>query len=485
MNRSDKLKSKTLNGLVWAFFDAIGLQGIQFIVVLVLARLLSPSEFGIIAMLTIFTSIAYSLIDSGFSTAIIQKKNATVIDETSVFHFNIFIGLITTLLFWFAAPWIASFYNEPDLTLLARVLSITLFIDSLGIIHYTLMKKSIDFKKLTKIGVIASIFSGAIGITMAYNDFGVWSLVGFTISNKLFRLILYWVLNRWRPGLIFSISSLRSMFSYGSNIVLVGLMNTFFNHLYSLVIGKFFSAAELGYYSRAKSLQQVFVQNISGIVSRVTFSVYSEIQDDKIRLKRGSKKIIASVALITFPIMMGLYVVSKPLIVVLLTVKWLASVPYLQLLCGIGLIAPLNTINLNVLKAIGLSGLLFRLELFKKALIIIAILFTYQSGIKIMIIGQFVVYLLSYFLNLHYISKLIGYHKFEQIKDIFPNFILAGIMAYGIHLFTFFQIDNQFILLLIQVISAIIFYILLCFVFKVPSFFELLNIMKLKIQKSK
>lgn len=481
---SGRLKSKTLNGIFWAFFDAVGLQAIQFIIVIILARILSPAEFGIIAMLTIFTSIAYSLIDSGFSTAIIQKKNATIVDETSVFYFNIFIGLLTTLILWITAPWIASFYNEPELTLLTRVLSITLFIDSLGIMHYTLMKKSIDFKKLTKISVIASVLSGIIGISMAYNDFGVWSLVGYTICNKFFRLILYWILNTWRPILIFSISSLRSMFTYGSNIVFIGLMETFFNHLYSLVIGKFFSASDLGYYSRAKSLQQVIVQNISGIVSRVTFSVFSEIQDDKKRLKRVSKKIISSVALLTFPIMMGLYVVSKPLIVVLLSSKWLASVPYLQLLCGVGLTVPLNTINLNVLKAIGLSGLLFRLELFKKVLIVIAILLTYQSGIKTMIVGQVVVYSLSYLLNIYFTSKFIGYNYFEQITDIIPSFILAVVMAYCIHLFTFIQIDSHFLLLIIQVTAAIILYILLCIIFKVSSFFELYNIVKSKIQKN-
>tara|TARA_Y100001958_G_scaffold97167_1_gene66970 strand:- start:11927 stop:13375 length:1449 start_codon:yes stop_codon:yes gene_type:complete len=480
---SSRLKSKTLSGIFWAFFDAIGLQAIQFIIVIILARILSPAEFGIIAMLTIFTSIAYSLIDSGFSTAIIQKKNATIIDETSVFYFNIFIGLLTTLILWITAPWIASFYNEPELTFLTRVLSITLFIDSVGIMHYTLMKKSIDFKKLTKISVIASVFSGIVGIGMAYNNFGVWSLVGYTISNKLFRLILYWTLNTWRPILVFSISSLRSMFNYGSNIVFIGLMDTFFNHIYLLVIGKFFSASDLGYYSRAKSLQQALVQNISGIVSRVTFSVFSEIQDDKKRLKRVSKKIISSVALLTFPTIMGLYVVSKPLIVVLLSSKWLASVPYLQLLCGLGLTVPLNTINLNVLKAIGLSGLLFRLELFKKVLIVIAILLTYQSGIKTMIIGQVVVYSLSYLLNIYFTSKFISYNFFEQIIDIFPSFILAVIMAYCIHLFTFIQINNQFLLLIIQVTAAIILYISLCIIFKISSFFELYNIVKNKIQK--
>jgi len=481
--KQDKLKSKTLNGLLWAFFDAVGLQGIQFVILLVLARILQPAEFGIIAMLTVFISVAYSLIDSGYASALIQKKNSTFEDENSVFYFTIFMGVITTSLLWFSAPWIASFYNEPSLTLLARVLSITLFIDSLGTIHYTLMKKAVDFKKLTKISVIASIFSGTIGIVMAFNDFGVWSLVGYTVSNKLFRLVLYWVFNRWRPRLIFSISSLRSMFGYGSNILFIGLLDTFFNHLYALVIGKFFSAADLGYYARAKSLQQIPVQNISGIVSRVTFPIFSKIQDDKIRLKRGLKKTIASVALITFPMMIGLYVVSKPLIIFLLTSKWSPSVPYLQLLCGIGLTAPLNRINLNILKAIGLSDLLFRLELFKKALIVIAILITYQRGIKIMIIGQVVVYLLSYFLNLYYISKLIGYHKFEQIKDIFPSFILASIMGFGIYLFTFIQIDNQFLLLIIQSISGTVFYALLCYVFKVPSFFELFSIIKLKLQK--
>ena len=476
----DKLKTKTLKGFLWAFFDAVGYQGVQFIVMLILARILEPAEFGLIAMLTIFISLSQVFLDSGFATALIQKKNADYIDENSIFYFNILAGVITVFILWFLAPWIGSFYNEPELISLTRVLSITLFIDSFGIIHYTLLKRAIDFKKLAKVSLISSVLSGIIAISMAYNNFGVWSLVLYTICNKSFRLILYWLYSNWRPKLIFSFKSLYSMFNYGSNVLFISILETVFNNLYLIVIGKLFSPADLGYYSRAKSLQQIPVQNISGIVSRVTFPTFSKIQDDKTRLRRGLKKSVSTVALITLPMMIGLYILAKPVVLVLLTTKWLPSVPYLQLLCVIGLTYPLNIINLNVLKAIGRSGLLFRLELLKKIIIVFAIIITYQEGIEMMIIGQIIVYSFSYLWNLHYVGKSIDYKMSEQLKDISPIFILACIMGLGIYLLTFIQVENIFLLLLLQIVFGIIFYALLCYALKLSSFMEAYKIIKTK-----
>jgi teichuronic acid exporter len=473
--KHDNFRAKALKGFLWAFFDAVSLQGVQFIILLILARILQPAEFGLIAMLTIFISLAYSFIDSGYSSALIQKKEATYVDESSIFYFTILIGVITSSLFWFFAPWIADFYNEPSLTSLARVLSITLFIDSLGITHYTLMKKAINFKLLTKISLIASVLSGIIGIIMAFNKFGVWSLVVYTFSNKLFRLILYWIYNSWRPGLIFSITSLRSMFSYGSNILFIGLLETIFKNIYTLIIGKYFSAADLGYYSRAKSLQQIPVDNISGIISRVTFPIFSKLQDDKVRLKMGFKKIIASTALITFPTMIVLCIVAKPLVIVLITSKWLPSVPYLQLLCGFGLTYPLIRINFNILKAIGLSGLLFKIELFIKALIGFSILITYQWGIEIMIKGHIIVSLLSYLLSLYYTARFIDYSMTQQIKDLLPIFFISFLMGCVIISLSYFEIENQLLLLITSVLTGFIFYIIFCHIFKISAYLELLK----------
>ena len=476
-----KLKEKTLNALFWAFFDAVGLQAIQFIIVIFLARILEPVEFGLIAMITVFISICSSFIDSGFSSALIQKKNASYVDENSIFYFTIIMGVITALLFWFSSISIASFYNEPRLISLSKVLSLTLFIDSLGNIHYTLFKKSVDFKTLTKISFISSLASGIVSIIMAFNGFGVWSLVVFILVNKSFRLILYWYLSTWKPALMFSLSSLRSMFRYGSNILLIGLLNNIFNNIYLLVIGKLFSATDLGYYSRAKSLQYVPVQNIAAISSRVTFPIFSKIQNDKTTLTRGLKKSISTIALITFPIMIGIFVTAKPLVIVLLSNKWLPSVIYLKLLCGVGLFYPLNRINLDTIKAIGLSNLLLKLQLLKKIMIVFAIFITYQWGIEAMIYGQIIVHFFSYIFNLHHTSKYVNFRLFDQIKDICFSFILSLIMGVIIYFFNYFDLSNQFLLLLLQSFSGLFIYITLCYFLKLPAFLELYNIIKSKI----
>jgi teichuronic acid exporter len=481
---SDTLRKKTINGLFWAFLDIIGMQGIMFIILLVLARILQPSEFGLIAMLTIFIAVAQSILDSGYSAALIQKKNANHKDESSIFYFNILMGFITTGLLYFSAKWIASFYNEPALISLTHVMSFTILIDSFGIIHYSIMKRSFSFKKLTMISIIASFLSGIIGISMAYKGLGVWSLVWFTLFNKLFRLCLYWIFNSWRPGLEFSFKSLRSMFVYGSNLLFVGLLETIFNNLYFLVIGKLFSPADLGYYSRAKSLQQIPVQNISGIVNRVTFPVFSKIQDDSKRMKRGLKKGVSTMALITFPMMIGLAVVAKPLVIVLLTTKWLPSVLFLQLLCGVGLTYPLSTINLNVLKAQGRSSLFFKLEFLKKAVIVIAIIVTYPFGIEAMICGQIVVHTVSYLWNSYFVGKSIDYSLVEQLKDIIPTLIIACLMGIGIYVIDYADINNQLLLLIIQLIIGIALYIILCYTFKLSSFIELFEIVKIKLIKT-
>jgi len=474
----NNLKTKTVLGFFWAFIDAVGYQGIQFFVLIILARILQPAEFGLIAMLTIFISLGQVFIDSGFATALIQKKKANYIDENSIFYFNIFCGIVSFILLWSAAPLISRFFNEPSLIILTRVLSFTFIIDSLGILQYTLMKRSINFHKLAKISLIASSLSGIIAISMAYNDLGVWSLVGYTVFNKLFRLCLYWIFNTWRPGLIFSLNSLRSMFNYGINILFVSLLQTVFNNLYFLVIAKLFTPADLGYYSRANSLQKIPVQNISGILSRVTFPIFSKIQDENIRLKRGVKKTISSAAFITFPLMIGLYILAKPLVIVLLTSKWLPSVPYLELLCFIGMIYPLNTINLNILKSIGKSKLLFRLELFQKILVVFAIIITYKSGIENMIIGQIAVYLLGYICNIYYVGLSLNYSVLEQLKDIYLVFVLSVFMGFFIFLMSFINIYSIHLLLFIQIFIGVLSYFLLCYIFKVSIFMESVRYLK-------
>lgn len=474
------LRSRTLHGLLWSFTERIGAQGIQLAISIILARLLLPEQFGLIAMLVVFMAVAESFVDSGFGSALIQKENATYIDECSIFYFNILVGGLAAGLLCLAAPWIAALYNQPMLTPLTRVLSLNLIINSFGLVQTSLLTRHIDFKTQLKVSVMATLLSGTIGIIMAYGGFGVWSLVAQSLSMNLFRTILLWIFHRWRPALRFSLASLRTMFAFGSKLLLSGLLDRFFQNIYLLVIGKIFTPAALGFYSRAQRLQELPVQNIQSSVSRVTFPVFSSIQQDKPRLKEGVRKALMTLAMVNFPMMIGLAVVAKPLVLILLTDKWLPCVSYLRLFCLVGMLYPLHAINLNVLRAQGRSDLFLRLEIFKKVLIVVAILITYRWGILSLLIGQIVTSVLSYFVNTHYTGKLLRYPMTQQVRDIMPSLILAAVMGGAISMFHYVPISSNVLLLLVQIVAGILVYLFLCRLCYIPSFMDMIALAKPK-----
>lgn len=474
------LKSKTLQALFWSFLERFGQQGIQFIIGIILARLLLPEDFGLIAMLTIFISIAHLFIDSGFGNALIQKKNTRYIDECSIFYFNIFLGCFSTFLLCLGAPWIAVFYNQPILKPLIYALSLNLIISALCLIQTTLLRKRVDFKTLLKISLIASIVSGAIGIIMALNGFGVWSLVTQSLSSNILRTALMWLFNSWRPSLAFSFISLRDMLSFSSRLLASGIINTVSKNIYLAVIGKLFPPADLGFYSRADRLQQLPVSNMARIISRVTFPVFSSIQDNKPRLKKGTRKALIMLVMINFPMMIGLITVARPLVLVLLTDQWAPCIPYLQLLCGVGLLYPLHVINLNVLLAQGRSDLFFRLEVIKAILEIVMIAITYRWGIVVMICGQIIISCLSYFLNAYYTGKMLDYPITEQIKDLMPILALSIIMGFGVHAISYGPVTGHALLLIFQIIGGLILYAGLCYIFRIAVFMEFMEMARAK-----
>lgn len=451
----------------------MGTRGVQFVIGIVLARLLSPEHFGLIGMLMIFMAVAQSLIDSGFQAALIQKREATRADTCSVFYFNILVGLTVAGLLCVVAPWIAAFYNQPILTSLTRALSLTIVISSFGQIQTTILTKRIDFKSLTKVNLFAGVLSGIVGISLAAAGFGVWSLAVQHISRAFIGTVYVWLLNIWRPALIFSFKSLREMFGFGSRILASGLINRTFENLYPLVIGKLFSATDLGVFTRAKAMQELPSQTLSSMVGRVTFPVFSSIQDDPVRLKRGLKKALILLALANFPMMIGLAVIARPLVFVLLTEKWAQSIPYLQLLCLAGLLFPVLVMNSNLLFALGRSKLFLRLEVIKKVLIVINIAITWRWGISAMICGMIVISIVELSLNSYYTGVLIGYPIREQLYDLFPGLIMAvlmGIVVYAVGLLPF---PNQWSMLLVQIFTGTVMYVCLCRVFRLKAFLEM------------
>ena len=423
------LKQKTISGLIWSAVDTFAGQGIQFIVGIVLARILSPREFGLIGMITIFIAISQSFIDSGFSNALIRKKHCTSDDYSTVFYFNLATGIVFFGGLFLAAPAITSFFDEPALKSIVPVLGFVLIINSLTIIQRTILTKRIDFKLQTRISVIAATGSGAVGITLALLNYGVWSLVALQISREALNSFFLWLWNRWKPILVFNKNSFKELFGFGSKLLVSGLIDTAYRNIYYLVIAKYFSAVELGYYTRAAQFIDLPSKNLNGVIGRVSYPVLSSIQDDIPRLRANYQIIIRSTMFITFVLMLGMAATAKPMVLTLIGEKWLPSVIYLQMLCFVGMFYPLHALNLNMLKVQGRSDLFLRLEIIKKFLAVPTIIIGVVWGIKIMIAGMMFNTLIGYYLNSYWSGKKIGYSFKQQIRDILPSFLLAVVVS--------------------------------------------------------
>lgn len=479
------LKATTISSIIWSATDRLGSQGIQFVISIILARILLPEQFGLIAMLAIFFAVAQSIMDSGFGSALIQKKDASYLDECSIFYFNIILGFVSACAIYFIAPLIAEFYDQPILEPLTKFLSLSLIINSFSLVQFTLLSKRLDFKGNAKISLITTLISGCIGISLALKGWEVWALAVQQVVSNICRTVLLWIISSWRPAMIFSFNSLQQMFGYGSKMLLAGLLDTMFTNLYLIVIGKIFAPASLGFYTRAQSLRDMVSMNFTQIVSRVMFPVFSSIQDEPEKMKRGVKKSIIISTYLIFPAMLGLASVAEPLVVILFTEKWLPSVPYLKLLCLAGMLLPLQAFNLSVIKSIGRSDIYLLLEVLKKILIVFTIAITWRWGIIAIIYGQIVLSVLSYILNSFFTRYLINYPVEEQFKDIMPALMLSFIMGsilYYIPVSTF--TTNMFLILVLKILLGAAIYISLSYVFKVPLFFELIHTMKLRLKKN-
>lgn len=423
------LKQKTVSGLLWSFIDQFANQGINFIVGIILARLLSPREFGLIGMITVFIAISISFIDSGFSSALIRKKDCSETDYSTVFFFNLATAIIFFGLLLLFAPAIGNFFNESEIIPIIQILGIVIIINSLTLIQSTILIKRINFKLQARISVIASVGSGIIALTMAFSGYGVWSLVAHQLSRQTLNSVFLWLWNRWKPLLFFSKQSFKELFGFGSKLLLSGLIDTIYRNIYYLVIGKYFSAQELGYFTRANSFKNLPSQNLNSIISRVTYPVLASIQDDIPRLKTSYKKLIRSIMFITFVLMLGMAAVAESMTLTLIGEKWLPSVIYLQMLCFVGMFYPLHALNLNMLQVQGRSDLVLKLEIIKKILAVPTIFIGIFWGIKVMIAGMIVNTVIAYYLNSYWSGRMIGYSFKQQVKDILPSFFLALAMA--------------------------------------------------------
>lgn len=452
-----------IKGFLWSGVERVVPQIVQFGMSIILARMLLPDEYGLIGMLAIFFGVATTFADAGLSSGLIQSKEITKDAETSVFFMNVIAGLSLTLLLCTLSPLASKFYHQPHLTMLLCVLSLQVLISSFGIVQYALLTRNMDFKAQAIISTIATLVSGVVGIALAWKKFGVWSLVGQSLSCNLMSVTLVWIIRPWRPAGRFRWASIRSLWPFSSRLLAAGLLSTIFDNMYSIIIGRLYKPADLGYFNRASSLAQLPAGAIMGIIGRVTFPVFSRMQENKALLRVNFRKTIRILAAFHFPGMVCLAVIAGPLVRCLLTDKWNPCVPYLQVLCFSGLLYPLHAIHLNVLTALGRSDLFLKLEFIKRILMIATIAITFSYGVMAMVWGVLGLSVLCYGVNGYYTCKLIGYGWIDQGKDLLP--ILAASLVTGLAASSTTEIIlvNDWLLLSIQLLIGIVVYGLFSF----------------------
>lgn len=444
-----------------------------------MARILSPEDYGAIAMLAIFVAISQSFIDSGFSNALIRKVDRTEKDYATVFYFNIVVGIVFYLILFFTSPLIASFYNTPILEPLTKVIALNLFFNSMCVVQQARLTIRLDFKTQAVVSLISVVLSGAVGLWMAHAGYGVWSLAIQTVLQTAFRMVFFWLLAKWRPIEKFSKESFKEMFSYGSKLLASGLLDTIYRNVYTIIIGKVFSSSTLGYYSRADQFAQFPSSNLTGILQRVTFPILSTIQNEEERLRINYRKFLRLSAFIVFPLMIGLAAVAEPFIYLVLTPKWAGIVPVLQVICLAYMWYPIHAINLNLLQVKGRSDLFLKLEIIKKGNITLMLLLTVPLGILAICIGKIINSILSLVINTYYTGKLIRVGFFMQMRDILP-ILLNCVAMYLVITVVIHFIPNHLLKLAIGILSGVFYYITMASLFKSAELKELLLIIKRK-----
>lgn len=455
----DNLKQKTVNALKWSTVDRFGQQGVQFFIGIILARLLSPEDFGLLGIIMIFAALSFVLVESGFGQALIRKKDATDTDFNTIFYFNIFTSVLLYLILFFLTPLIAQYFNQPQLALIGRVIFIAILFNAFYLVPYTMSVKYMDFKSIAKVNLIATSLSGFLGVLLAFMHFGIWALVAQQVSFHFFRLIAYRFFVKWKPKLLFSFGVIREFWGFSINILGISLLNVLFNNLYVLILGKFYQKNDVGFYTQANKLSETFNFSFQQILLGSTYSMFSQIQDDDNRFRRILRDIAKKTSLISIPVMLVFIAIATPFIFVLLSAKWLPSVPYFQLLCLASLFTPFYALNSSALNARGLSNLTFKLELIKKALILASVLACFRFGIITMLWGYVLACFISYLVSVVYIKKVIRHYIKNQITDLFSGLLigtLIAIVAYSLS----FVIINNYLLLFAQLVVAVCVYII-------------------------
>ena len=480
--KKNEIANKVVNGLFWRFLERIGAQGVSFIVSIVLARILMPEDYGSIALITVFTIILQVFVDSGLGNALIQKKDADDLDFSTVFYVNLFLCIVIYLIVFFLAPYIAEFYNDDSLIPIIRVINLILIISGVKNIQQAYVSRNMLFKRFFYSTLFGTIGSAFVGIIMAYKGFGVWALVAQQLSNATIDTIVLWFTVNWKPKLIFSFKRLKVLFSYGWKLLVSSLINTFYNNMRQLFIGKMYSTTDLSYYNKGRGWPELLVSNINSSIDSVIFPAMSSQQDNKDSVRNMTRRAIKTSSYIIWPIMVGLMVVATPLVRFILTEKWLPSVPYIQVFCIIFALEPIQTANLNAIKAMGRSDLFLKLEIIKKSFGMVVLIISLKFGVFAIAVSLVISTVFANIANSTPNKKLLNYGYFDQIKDIVPSILLSALMGSIVWCVQLINL-NDILTLVLQTITGIIVYVVGSFIFKLEPFEYLLNFIKIRIGK--
>lgn len=472
-----QLKKRTLRASLWSAVERFGVQGVSFLVMIVMARFLTPADYGMVGMLTIFIYVAQSLIDAGFSQGLIRKRDVSAEDTSTVFFFNIGASVALYALLWACAPAIARFYTMPELTVLTRVVSLIIIINSLTMVQRALMTINIDFKTQAKASLSGAVVAGATGIWMVTADFGVWAIVAYQLINAAVSAVLLWMMSKWRPRMLFSRQSFRELFTFGINIAFSTVIDTIYRNIYLLVIGKWFKASMLGYYTRAQHFGELPI-SLSSIIQRVSFPVLCGFKDDSAQLRHIMLRFLTSAAYVTFPVMAGMAAVADPLVTALLGERWAYAGTLLTILC-LGMIwYPVSTINQNMLQVVGRSGLLLQMEVVKKILGVAIICVTLPFGMIPLVVGQTVNWMLIIVINIYYTRHVLPGLGFKvQIKALAPVILCSAAMALAAWAVTL-PLDNSWLRLCAGVPTGIAVYIILSRLFMRTALADTLQLLR-------
>ena len=473
MSANNDLAKKTVSGVFWKLLENVSTQGMQVVIQIILARLILPEEYGLVGLLGIFISVSDVFIKQGLTTALIQKADADETDFSSVFIANILVSLALYCVLFLIAPYVALFYKVPSLTSIMRVLSLNVVIGGLSAVHNAVLSKNLDFKKSFFRNTSNTLTQGVVGIALAMYGYGAWSVVFSKIAGIIVGPVVLWATVKWRPRPLFSFRQVKQLFSFSSKVLCTNLFNTVFNNIHSLVIGHYFSTADVGYYQRGQQLPQTMMTAIDGSLAEVLYPSFSKLQGDTIALKQALRKSISLSMYVVLPMLFGLLAVSKPLTLFLLTEKWLPSVPFMQLSCIVCMFWPLSH-RTHALNAMGLSSVTLKLSLIGKSITLICIFLSVRFGIYALMAGT----ILSSFINLwitsYYTEKHIGYKKRELAADVLPSLAMAAVMCLVVLLFG--QVNlHPFLLLLLQILFGSFFYLLLSVLLKPPPFLFLVQ----------